>query len=96
MRVLIATATKPKAMDNFTELCSLFRAAAVEGGLRIPEGILWTSGPGCTNLAFDVEGDEDVAERFIKAITMQLMPAKWTTTKDSLPEFDTCNVGFLN
>jgi len=89
MKVLIATSTIPKSEENFKEICALIRRAAIEENLTVVEGILWTMGPGCTNLAFEIIGDEEMAETFAKSVTMALMPSKWTTTKDELPTTDT-------
>jgi len=86
MRVLIATGKKA---TNFPGLCECIRESAKEGGLEIPQGIYMVPGPGCGNLAMDIIGPEDEAERFVNALTMALMPAKWSTTSDELPEVDT-------
>lgn len=89
-KYLIATATKPKGDDNFKELCGLIRSSAEEHELlKVTGGITWVPGPGCNNLAFEIEGDEAEAEKFVSALTMALMPAKWTTTSDEIPEQDT-------
>ena len=90
MRVLIATSSGPagKAQTVF----DIIRKSAQEGGLVIPPGIIWTTGPGCSNMAFDIIGPDDEAEKFANAVTMALMPAKWGTTTDSLPDKDTCEL----
>ncbi len=92
MRVLIATATGPKNEGSFEQLTKQMRASAAEGNLTIPPGIWWTGGRGCSNLAFDVVGPDDEAERFANALTMAFMPSKWCTTSDSLPDVDTCDL----
>lgn len=92
MKVLIATSKWPKSKENFTQLCEILRAEATNSGLSIERGILWTAGPGCSNLAFKLTGDEDESERFANQITMAMMPSKWTTTGDELPEEDTWNM----
>ena len=86
---IIATATKPLGEDNFKFICRMLRERAKEGNLEITSGIIWTPGPGCNNVAFQVTGDEKEAEKFLNAITMALMPAKWGTTADAVPSEDT-------
>ena len=92
MRILIATATGPKNEGSFEELTRTLRECAKEGDLTIPQGIIWTGGRGCSNLAFDVIGPDDEAEKFANAVTMALMPSKWCTTSDALPIEDTCEL----
>lgn len=89
MRVLIATATQPKSKEDFTQLCQILRAEAINSGLSIEKGILWTPGPGCSNLAFELTGEDDESKEFINRITIALMPSKCTITRDELPEEDT-------
>lgn len=94
MRVLIATAMRPTP-ESFGPFCESLRVAAGERGLQIPEGILFTGGKnGAANLAFElVGGEEKLMDEFARAVTMALMPARWTTTTDSLPKVDTLDVG---
>ncbi len=92
MRILIATATGPKNEGSFEQLAKQMRASASEGDLTIPPGIWWTGGRGCSNLAFDIVGPDDEAEKFATALTMALMPSKWGTTLDTLPSEDTCDL----
>ena len=92
MRVLIATATGPKDDTAGETVFRLIRESAKEGGLEVPDGIIWTGGKGCSNLAFDIIGPDDKAGRFADAVTMALMPSKWCTTQDDLPEHDTCTL----
>ena len=84
MKVLIATATRPKGYSIF----NLIRDMCTENELKVKGGFKWTTGPGCTNLAFEIEGDDETAEKLANALTMALMPAKWTTTTDLLPDVD--------
>jgi hypothetical protein len=65
----------------------MMRESASEGSLAIP-AFYWTDGPGCTNLAFEIVGDEKEAEAFANTLTMALMPAKWSTTNDRIPSWD--------
>ncbi len=92
MRILIATATGPKDETSARTIFGNMRESAKEGGLEIPDGIIWTGGKGCSNLAFDIIGPDDEAERFAIAVTMAFMPSKWCTTQDELPEHDTCTL----
>jgi hypothetical protein len=69
----------------------MIRESASEGSLVIP-AFLWTGGPGCTNLAFEILGDETEAEHFANALTMALMPAKWATTSDPIPGWDSVDL----
>lgn len=92
MRILIATATGPKDETSAETIFGLIRQSALENGLEVPPGIIWTGGRGCSNMAFDVIGPDDKAERLANAITMALMPSKWCTTTDALPNVDTCEL----
>jgi len=94
MRILIATATKFADANGFANVCQIMRDSAAETEMTIPPGIIFTPGPGCNNLAFDLlGGDDDQCERYANALTMALMPSKWSTTADQLPDVDTCEVG---
>jgi len=88
MRILIATSCIPQAGKSEV-LLNMFRDFAKEQNVSIPPGILWTHGPGCSNLAMDVIGEDEAAESFANRLTMALMPSKWATTSDALPEVDT-------
>jgi hypothetical protein len=58
----------------------------------IIHNILWTDGAGCSNLAMSVEGEEADFEMLANGLTMALMPSKWSTTGDTIPEGDNCTV----
>ncbi len=90
MKVLIATSKGPG--KNFDTLCQAIRAGALQEGVHIPDGILWTDGLGCTNLAMELIGNDEDCKSVADAITIALMPAKWCTTPDPLPETDTNNL----
>lgn len=92
MKLLIATATKPLSAENYTSMCGQIRKSAAEGSLEIPGGIYFTNGPGCNNLAMELIGDDAEAERFADALTMALMPSKWSTTADMIPDEDICDI----
>jgi len=89
MKILIATSTAPKTEESFKHICSLIRSVAEEKNLKVINGILWTAGPGCSNLALEVEGDNEIAEKLANELTMALMPSRWCITRDELPEVDT-------
>jgi len=91
MKYLIATATSPDSESGFNAICENIRGAAGEADISVVGGILWTPGPGCHNVAFELQGDESACERFVGQITMALMPSKWSTTGDNIPEIDTWN-----
>ncbi len=92
MRILIATATAPKDHESFANMCKSMRDSVADSPITIPPGIYWTSGRGCSNLAFDVIGPDDEAEKFANAMTLAMMPSKWATTSDELPDEDTCDL----
>lgn len=87
MKLLIATCTRPLDFEGF---CAQLRKGTAESGMEITSGILFTTGPGCNNLAFEIAGYEceDQASAFADALTMALMPAKWGTTNDTIPAED--------
>ena len=96
MRLLIATAQRPATEEKAFAFNECIRKSASEASLFIPQGILWTEGPGCANLAFDIEGGEDECNNFGKILCMHMQPAKWCETPDALPERDTFNLKPLN
>ena len=46
------------------------------------KGLIVTTGPGCYNLAIRIPENEN----FVNQLTMALMPARWSTTQDAVPE----------
>lgn len=76
MKYLVAFAGRPK--PNF--VAEVVRLAALDGVEIL--GALVVPGPGCYNLAYEVEGEN---ERFANTLTMALMPAQWSTTADDVP-----------
>ena len=90
---LIATYTAPGSADAARSVNQQLRDNAALVGLTIPPGIVWTpSTAGCVNLAFALDGPDPERERFVAWLTMELMPARWTTTRDALPADDTYNL----
>lgn len=92
MKILIATATAPRSEEGFKNICDIIRSEAESRGLSVNKGILFTGGPGCANLAFELLGDDAVAESYANMITMAFMPSKWCTTQDALPDTDMCDI----
>lgn len=70
---LIAIMRKP--MPDF--LKTLREVSAAEG-VEI-RGAVLTSGIGCYNLGFLLDGEN---EAYVNALTLALMPARWCTTED--------------
>jgi len=91
MKILIATAMRPTSPDKARTVFQMIRESATLTSLVIPS-FYWTGGPGCTNLAFEVVGDDIEAEKFANELTMALMPAKWCLTSDPLPEWDSVDL----
>ncbi len=92
MKILIATSKQPPNQLAFDEVCKGLRDYFKQDNLEIINGIIWTSGPGCSNLSFELAESNKPIENIEKAVnclTMNLMPAKWTTTNDPLPAVDT-------
>jgi len=89
MKILIATSACPQSEESFKGVCKGLRDEAIDRQVEIVGGIIWCPGYGCCNVSFEVEGEESQIERFANAITLALMPAKWTTTGDDIPEIDT-------
>lgn len=79
MKVCIATSKKPLDFDKFI---TQIKASAAEGNNEI-KGYVIMPGNGCWNHGIIIEGDD--AENFINAITMALMPAKWSIVSDNDP-----------
>jgi len=93
MKILIATAKTPGSAEGFTTICNAIRGLAAEGGLAVKGGILWTNGPGCSNLALEITGGNTAAqEEFGMVLANALMPSKWCETTDFIPESDTCEL----
>jgi len=73
MKCLIAFAGKP--MPTFLDaIVNLSKKDGVD-----IKGAILTYGPGCYNLAIELEEQND---RYAEALTMALMPAKYCTTED--------------
>lgn len=88
-KYLISTSMGCKDREGFDSFCGNLRASVAElGTLELVGGITWVPGPGCSNLAFEIEGEEEDAENFMKQLTWHLMPARWTTTTDEINEQD--------
>jgi len=83
MTVLIATTHVPTKEEHFHAVCQDLRKFATTDDLTI-NGILWCEGPGCSNLAIDLDGEEAVIEKFANQFTMQVQPAKWSVTSERL------------
>jgi hypothetical protein len=79
-----------KPIDSLAFFAALREVAAHEK-VTIP-AFLFVRGPGCFNLAFEAIGADEAAEEFANIVTMALMPAKWTTTADKLPDVDTIDI----
>lgn len=78
MKYLIAFGKRP----NPGFMATLVQLAANDGvAIR---AMTIVPGPGCNNLAFELDGEN---EAFASALTMALMPAKWTTTEDPIEGF---------
>ena len=87
--VLIATAARPMTPEKAVNFNEIIRQSAAEAGMFIPQGIWWTHGPGCANLAFVITGKtEKEHEGFAKSLTMHLGIAKWQFTTDACPNRD--------
>lgn len=72
---LVAFAGRPKDSASFLDV---IRTLSKNDGVDI-RGAILTTGPGCYNLAFLLE---EPNERFAEALTMALMPAKYSHTTD--------------
>lgn len=82
MNILIAAMKK---VLNPQEAFNIMAHAATVNGLTL-HGMVVAPGPGCTNIALRVTGDEEEIERYANAVTMVLMPARWGTTADAIPD----------
>jgi hypothetical protein len=93
MQYLIATAMKPLSREHCDNVFKIMRDSAADNGMKITK-ILWCAGPGCTNLAFEILGDEKECERFGFALNQHLQPAKWCETNDTIPDGFNCTLNF--
>jgi hypothetical protein len=94
MKIIIATTKVPLTIEKFTSFCASLRDAAHDRKLTINKGIIFTEGPGCANLAMELIGNNEDIEKFANGLTMALMPSKWGTTQDAMPEIDTCELSW--
>ena len=89
MKYLIATTARPV---DFPEFFQTLREILTE---EEPEAsipaILFTRGPGCYNLAFEIAGSAN-PERWAEMFAIALMPAKVCQTTDKLPDVDTVDI----
>jgi len=89
MNVLIATGKRPPTAEASVELNADIRAYALNEGVTIGP-IIWTNGPGCSNMAFTATGESnEVIEAVVKPLTLALMPSKWCETNSPMPTEDT-------
>ncbi len=95
MRYLIATAARPKTLHQGYIMFDKIRDEAAVAGL-VAGPFYWTEGPRCSNLAFDLEGDESMCDTFVRQLTFALMPAKWGVTSDKIPSSDYIDLRGLN
>jgi len=93
VQYLIATAMKPKSREHCNNVFDIMRESATENGLKVMKAI-WCEGPGCSNLAFEVIGDEGKCERFGAAMNRILQPAKWSNTNDTIAKGFNCTLKF--
>lgn len=90
--ILIASATFVP-QDKWEGFCAAVRTAVEGFGGKVVSGIIVAPGPGCNNYAFRINAsDLDVIEDIANKITMALMPARWATTGDTVPEVDTYEI----
>lgn len=74
MDIVIASLTRPTNVQAFFEA---IKNGALEGPCTISAGV-FTGGKGCGNYGFRINGADKDAEDLANAITMALMPAKWS------------------
>ena len=55
-------------------------------------GVIWDHGPGCTNLALNIEGSNSQVEKAVGSITLALQPAKWSECLDDIPDGYICRL----
>jgi len=75
-KYLIAFSGKPN--DKFLDQ---LRIIAKDAGVDL-RGAIVRPGPGCYNMGLLMESNE----RFVNTLALALMPAKWSTTADDIPE----------
>lgn len=91
--ILIATSKVPVTKEGFDTCCRLIEEDAARAGLEVT-GILWTTGPGCSNLAIDIRGEEKQIYQMADIITMALMPAKWEVNYQQIEQRRVCELDF--
>ena len=98
MKLLIATATKPKNPQGWKTMCDIIRKSINDSpdDIALVSGILLTSGRGCNNMAMELHGDAKAIERFATSLTIALMPSKWCEGHGDIPNVDTNEVGYAD
>jgi hypothetical protein len=82
--LLIATSKAP-SRANFASFVEAVRDAGKDDNVSVGPVALH-DGPGCANLVLSVTGTEEDFERYANGLTMAMMPARWTTTEDTIEE----------
>lgn len=81
---VIATSKVPVSKELGIGFFHGIRLLSDDYNAKLGDTMHWTSGPGCTNLAFATDSEE-----LVKAVCMYLMPARYSITNSPLPEEDT-------
>lgn len=77
-KIVVASFMTPRPGTQFKEFCDLIVSDNVPGQMEIKSMVL-VEGPGCSNYAFLVEGDD--VENWANQFTQQVM-GKWSYTDD--------------
>ena len=83
--ILIATSGHPKPGGSDKFFSDVVAAAAKDFSIIITRGY-YTHGPGCYNLALRCHGLEEDINAFGRQLCMAMMPSKWGSTEDEIPE----------
>jgi len=93
VKYLIATAMRPKSLKHCNKVFDIMRNVAAEHACIITKA-LWCEGPGCSNLAFEIIGDEVECEEFGFSLNHYMQPAKWSETTDKIASGFNCTLKF--
>jgi len=74
-------ATLKDLRPHWDEIAKTIQNQKVFKNIKV-EGLKLVEGPGCLNLGLSLEGPKKEAEQFVKGLTLNLMPARYSQAGD--------------
>jgi len=81
MTQVYVIATTRDLRTNWRKISQIIMNQDVLKSVKV-KGLKLANGPGCLNLGLCLEGPPEDVERFVRGLTLQLMPARYARAKD--------------